>query len=490
MSAPSLRRLPARLGNGLRSRLLPALVVTVLAGCTAPAMPALKPPLPAAWRNAPAAPSGAPQQDLRDWWQAFDDPALDALIDRALQGNLDLAQALERVRAARTLYGHAHDSYLPSLRANTNDVIQPDASASYFLVGFDAMWEFPLFGAWKSSSRIAQGNFDGALASMRGAYVSLVAEVARRWIELRSAQQQARLLGAIRDADREKLQLLQVRVRLKLASPAEIAAANAELARAEAALAEPQQAINANAQQLAVLLGQPEPDPAWLQPGPQPQLGDWQLTSAPADLLRTRPEIASAEADVVHALGELGISRADIYPHIGFGGSVDWSLNIMSNHRVRTGEAISSVGPVVDMPLFDWGQRIAQAHAKDHELRAAVYAYRQAVLQGVAETETAMGDLQQLRLRETATAQAAQALDASAAALDKRRTLGLGSTLELQDGLIEQQRAQLELVAARAERDLAYVSLYKALGGAALPPELANKVADNGERAPAAKGSE
>ena len=453
-------------------RVLPALVLTLLAGCTAAPLPALKAPVPQTWRNAPTTTGNPAQPDLHNWWLAFNDPALNALVQRAMDGNLDVASASERLLAVRTLYNHANDKYLPSLKGDTNQVIQPDASASYFIAGFDALWELPLFGALKSTHRLSSGNLDAARAQLQGAYVSMVAEVARCWIELRTAQEQARLLAAVRDADREKLQLLQVRANLKLISPTEVASAQAELARADIALSDPQRAINANAQQLAVLLGQPEPDPEWLdESGTQPQLGDWQMTSAPADLLRTRPEIASAEADVLRAAGEAGLSRADIYPHIGIGSSLDWSLNILHHHRlIHSSEGIFSVGPVVDMPLFDWGMRVAQAHAKDHELQASVYAYRQAVLQGVAETETAMGDLQQLHLREAAAEQVAQALDGNATALDKRRDLGLSSTLELQDALIARQNAQLELVSARAERDLAYVSLYKALGGAPLPP--------------------
>jgi outer membrane protein TolC len=237
------------------------------------------------------------------------------------------------------------------------------------------------------------------------------------------------------------------------------------------ALAEPARAINANAQQLALLLGQSEPDPAWLEGGAQPQLGDWQMTHAPADLLRTRPEIAAAEAEVLRAAGEAGIARADVYPHIGLGSSLDWSVNLLSHHHfIRSGDGIFSAGPVIDMPLFDWGMRTAQARSRKHELRAAVYAYRQAVLQGVAETETAMGDLQLAHQREDSALQAVQALNDNVAALDKRRGLGLSNTLELQGALIAQDDAQLGLVAARAERDLAYVSLYKALGGAPQPP--------------------
>ncbi|ULU24901.1 TolC family protein [Dyella terrae] len=431
-------------------------------------MPELKPPLPDAWRNAPAG-VAPPSADLRGWWQALGDPALDDLVNRALQNNLDVAQAAERLRAARTANHHSRDGYLPSLHGRTNDVIDPDTTASYFVAGFDALWELPLFGAWQSSKRASQGQENSAKAALRGVRVSLVAEVSRRWIELRSAQEQARLLTGIRDAQKEKLRLVQVREQLKLAPPTDVAKAQADLARAEAALTEPQQAINASAQQLALLLGQPEPDPAWLTPGPQPRLGEWQLTAAPADMLRARPEIASAEADVLRAAGELGMSRADIWPHIGLGASLQWSANILSNYRVHTGEAISSFGPIIDVPLFDWGQRVAAAHVKDHQLKAAVYAYRQAVLQGVAEAETAMGDLEQLRTREDASQRVTQALDGSMAALHKRAELNLGSGIDVQDGLIDNQRAQLELVTAIAARDLAYVSLYKALGGAPMP---------------------
>jgi outer membrane protein TolC len=131
---------------------------------------------------------------------------------------------------------------------------------------------------------------------------------------------------------------------------------------------------------------------------------------------------------------------------------------------------------------------VAAAHAKDHELKAAVYAYRQAVLQGVAEAETAMGDLEQSRTREDATQRASVALDSSITALRKREELNLGSKLDVQEGLIENQRAQLELVSAIAARDLAYVSLYKALGGAAMPnPPMPNPPPSD---APVAKGTD
>ena len=468
-------------------RLLPALVAALLVACAAQPLPELKPPAPQNWRNATTQTANPATPDLRNWWMAFNDPDLNALVDRALKNNLDVAQATERLIAVRTLYKHADDKFLPYVRGDTNQVIQPDGSASYLIAGFDAIWEFPLFGSLKSTHRVAQSELDTAQGQLQQTYVTLVADVARCWIGLRSAQAQLQVAQAVRDADSEKLRLLGVRARLKLISPTEVAAANAELAHADAALAEPQQSVLANAQQLAVLLGQAEPDQAWLEPGQQPHLGEWQLTTAPADMLRTRPDIALAEAEVLRAAGEAGLSHAEIFPHIGIGSSLDWSLNIAHNHHIHSSEGIFSLGPVIDMPLFDWGQRLAQAHSKNHELRAAVYAYRQAVLQGVAETETAMGDLQLLRFRESAATQAAQAFDGNFAAADKRRALGLGSTLDVQDVRVAQQRAQLELISARAERDLAYVSLYKALGGAPLPS--ADVLADYDVSHPAKKGA-
>ncbi|TBR40036.1 MULTISPECIES: TolC family protein [Dyella] len=452
--------------NGLRNVALAALLTT-LGGCISTPAPDLKPPVPDTWRH--VAPAGTPTTDLQNWWKALGDPQLDALIERAMQSNLDVQQAAERLRSARILYPHAKDAYLPNLHARTNDVIDPDTTASYFVVGFDAMWELPLFGSWQGTDRLAQSQVNSAAAALRGAQVSLVAEITRRWIELRSAQAQGQLLQSIYDAQAQRAKLVQTRVDLKLASPAEAGRARAELARAEAALSEPRQAINSQAQMLAVLMGQSEPDPQWFEPGAQPHLGSWQLTEAPADMLRTRPEIASAEAEVLRAAGELGISRADIYPHIGIGASIQWSANIARNHRAHTGEAIFSLGPVIDIPLFDWGQRVATAHAKDHELKASVLAYRQAVLQGVAETEIAMGDLEELRTREEAMQRARDALRQTSDAMGKRTELGLGSHLDLQDSLIDMHRADMELIGAVAARDLAYVSLYKALGGAPLP---------------------
>jgi outer membrane protein TolC len=264
--------------------------------------------------------------------------------------------------------------------------------------------------------------------------------------------------------------LLQARQRLQLAAPAAVDQAAAASAQAEAALAAPRQAIDASAQRLAVLLGREQPDPAWLQPAPPPELGAWRLGATPADLLRTRPEIARAEADVLRAAGELALAHADMFPSIGIGGSLVWATDINNNHRFSTTpNAIASLGPIISIPLFDWGMRVAAHHASAHQLKASVLAYRQAVLQGVAEVETALGSLHQESERERHDQAAWQALQHADQVLRQRVALHLDSPLQQIDGRIAATQAALELDDARAARALAYVALFKALGGAPPP---------------------
>ena len=466
-------------GHGTARGLAAILTVLTLSGCASVAMPSLNVPVPAHWRNAPAPVAGKrPATDLRGWWRAFNDGRLDALVNHALQANLDVAQARERLLAARILYSHADAPFRPSLRARTFDAVDPDASASYISAGFDSTWELGLFGRTRGATRVAGGQMEEAAADLRAVRVSLVAEVVRNWIDLRAAQQREQCLNAVRDIRQRRLGLLETRARLGLTGEQEVSQARAELADADAALSTPRRDADAAAQRLAMLVGRTDPDPDWLAPGPLPELGALTFDNVPADLLRTRPEIAQAEAEVVRVAGELGLARADMYPNIALGASLTWSTDVFTNRRHGTTNAITAVGPLIDIPLFDWGMRAARADSKDHELKAAVLAYRQAVLAGVTEVETALGALEQQRRREDDSVEAWRALTRSAQAQDTRVRLGLSSAIERDQALTARDRAALTVVEAKASRDIAYVALYKALGGAAEPPADANASSD------------
>jgi multidrug efflux system outer membrane protein len=466
-----LRKRPL-LQNQLRSQAALTWVFCVAcacAGCVSTPLPDLRVALPGDWRHLPRdATTSAPRPDPDNWWEAFADPRLDVVVNEALAANLDIGQAAAHLRAARALHRRADAPLRPSVHLRTSDPIDPDASASYLVVGFDAVWELGLFGRSTGTHRIANADLATAKAELRAVQVSVPAEVSREWITLRAAQQRETLLARIRDLRAEQARLTGERLRLRLATPQQAEQARASAAQAEGAIAEPRELAATSAQALALLLGRSEPDPAWLQPGELPTLGEASVSGAPADLLRTRPDIAREQAAVLRAAGELGIAKADRYPSIAIGGSIVASVSEAERVNKNPG-VIGSFGPIIDIPLFDWGMRRAQVKAKGEILQAAALAYRKTVLAAVGEVETALAALEQQRLRELASVRAWQALGDVADRTERRRSLKLASGLDRAGSDADRTQAELELAGVRATRAIDYIALCKALGGSPGP---------------------
>ena len=198
-----------------------ALSCAALAACVSVQVPKLPAgDLPAHWRN--ASPQLGAKPDLTGWWKHFDDPQLDALVDAALRDNLDVQQAALKLRAARALEDASAASFRPHLAFNTIEQPNPQNTASYFQAGFDATWEFGLFGRADASGHIAQADTGEAQAALQSARVSLVAEVVREYLQLRAAQRSEALLETAARAAQEKVELLRVQERLQLASRLEV----------------------------------------------------------------------------------------------------------------------------------------------------------------------------------------------------------------------------------------------------------------------------
>ena len=443
-------------------------LAAVLGACGVAPVPVPRAEVPTAWPQPDDAAALGPAPDLRLWWRAFGDAALDDLVDRALAENLTIEQAEYRLRAARALARRSNAEDKPEVGAHTFSEPAPDSSASYFQAGFDAKWEWGLFGRAESNARVAEADLGLAAIDVDAARVSVVAEVARTYVDLRAAERRLALATQLADTSRKKQALVATRERLRLASARDAAGSAAELASAEAALLEPRLAIERDRRALAVLLGRREPvtlDAARATPA----VGAFMLDTAPADLLRTRPEIRKAELEILKSAGELGIARADLYPRFALGGSLTASARVVGHTRLADADSIVAFGPLIDVPIFDWGARRAVVDARDAELRASVLAYRQAVLEGVAEAETAMATLEHQRERADALARAADALaqgDASAATL---RRLGLADDVDRAAATSAVLQARRDLVEAEEARNLSFIALYKSLGGAPLP---------------------
>ena len=449
---------------------LAAAACTLLSACALNTpLPDLHADIPAQWRNAPPdAGKLGPAPDLDSWWHAFNDAQLDALIERALKQNLTLQQATLRLRGARALQNRSGTQFMPQLNFHTFSEPDPAATTSYYEIGFDAQWELGFFGRGLGNARVAAADLQTAETSATAARVSLIAEVARSYVDLRAAQARRGFLDRIVKLREQSLDLAKTRLRLRLAAQDDVDKCAGELAQARADAAEPAASIAQAQQALDVLLAQSQPDSVLAGAGPQPTLADVRFALTPADLLRTRPEIRQAELDVLRAAGELGIARADLWPKLGLGGTLI-SATRVNGDLDHPNKAIPSLGPLIDIPLFDWGARRDMVNARDTGLQVAVLGYRQAVLEGVAEAESALAQWQRDETRAaTARTQLALADNAQARTQTLQR-IGLADKSDHAQAGIAQAQARLQASLAQRDAAVAFIAVYKSLGGA-LPP--------------------
>lgn len=445
----------------------------LLAGCAlAPSVPHPRVDLPAQYALAPSVRPLGPAPDLAHWWRAFGDPQLDALVQRALAQNLTLQAAGERLAAARALLPTPRERHLPQATLYTNEQPTPGSTASYFQLGFDAVWQFGLFGRGKSEQRIVDANAALAATDRGAAQVALVAEVVRSYLDLCAAGQRQKAAEDMLRLAQKRARMVAVRVVQHLDARGAEADAHAAVAEAGARQVAAAAAAAIARQQLAVLLSETVPDPALQETQAMPNIPPPPQGLPPADLLRTRPDIQRAEAVLLHAAGELGISRANLYPRLGLGWTATASARTAGGEigRLRT---IPSFGPIINMPIFDWGLRQAQVRSDGHQLKAAVLDYRQTVLAAVGEVEQAYATLRSASAHAEAAQARLAAARAAASTATTRNRLGLDDGLAATGAEDAVLQARIAADDTRAAEGVAYVALYKALGGASPLPEQA-----------------
>lgn len=439
-----------------------------LAGCMSVPVPKLPDRTPSAWTQPP--PGSGVAVDARQWWKVLSDPALDGLVDRAIADNLDLQQATLRLQAVRIASGTADSRFLPEISASAKQVQDAAAVDTYFHAGIEAIWDLGLFGAAESAHLAAQASAGNAEALRSAAQVAVIADVVRSYLDLTVAQAQQDLLARQQAVDDRGEQLARVRQRLRLNEPGELERLQARQAATRAASAQARENADSAARALALLLGRDGPDPAWRAWRTPPRLGVFALQQVPADLLRHRPQILLAESAVLQAAADKGTARAAMYPRVSLGGSILYAYNLTQNARSNS-DSSPSIGPYIDIPLWDWGQRRARFQAEDKQLDAALLGYRKAVLEGVSEVEGALGSL----ARQDSSIQSLRAANEAASQQVRRQTrqvqLGLSSEFEGLDTQRAALAAQADLIGAQGARVLAFASLYRALGGAPLPVE-------------------
>jgi len=428
-----------------------------------------QPKLPADWKNAKSFPVASASLDLKRWWNHFDDPVLNQLIALGLKSNPDIRGAEERIKEARALRKAESASLLPDVGAsasfgagNTNG--DPRSSSS---AGLDASWEADLFGRRRSIIEAASANVAVAEENFHSVQAALASEIAIAYCNLRANETRLDVLHRNVKTREQTSQLASWRQQAGEADSLESSQALSSLEQARAAIPTLEQNAAQTRNLLARLTGG---NPGSLDrllassrktiPHPAAKLA----VGIPADTLRQRPDVRIAGYQVLAAAANTRAADAARFPSLNLTGSL--GVNTLSVKKIFDPQTASAnIIAGVTSPVFDAGRIRANIDANAAAEAQAVAVYRSTVLNALSETEDALiacrRSTERLATIEKATVAAREANDLAQqryqsgdidfiAALDAQRTV-----LGLEESFIS----------TRVDRSIAFVQLYKALGG-------------------------
>jgi multidrug efflux system outer membrane protein len=461
------------------------LCLIVVAGCAVG--PNFQPPeaqVPAAWAGPSPLPAvTAAENDLARWWTVFDDKMLASLIAQAVESNLDVKFAEARIRQARAARGIAESFLGPTLDA-TGSVQRSEASvspgnstgatngsrvnvtATQYFAGFDAAWELDIFGGVRRGIEAADADLQATVEARRDVLVTLTAEVALNYMDLRAFQQRIAIARENLDAQKHSAKLTRERFEGGFASGLDVANAEAQVATTAAVIPLLEASARQTIYSLSVLLSR---QPAALVQELAPALAIPTAPPAapmgvPSDLLRRRPDIRQAEAGVHAATARIGVAEADLYPKFFITGSAGLQSSDLGSWFDWTSR-LWSIAPSVSWEVFNMGRtrsNIAQQEALQEQ---SLIVYEKTVLTALQEVENALIALNKEQEHRKALVDAVafneKAVDLSVKLYTEGQTDFL-NVLQAQRALFVTQDA-LAQSTQTVSTDL--IALYKALGG-------------------------
>ena len=443
------------------------------------------PSTPAAWSELPAGRLVTDPAALARWWTGFHDPTLDALVGRAVDGNLDLKIAAARLKEARAARGIAAAGALPQVDAaasysrtqRSNSVPPFNAAAgapspfgprvqNAFEAGFDATWEIDVFGGVRRDLEAASAQVEAAAEARRDVLVSAIAEVARNYVELRGNQRRLEILEDTLRSERDTLDLARSRFDAGLGSELDVTRAEGLLQETASRGPELERLARADVQALRVLLGG-EPGalaPALEAPGAIPPIPPEIPWALPSELLSRRPDLRQAEREVAAATARVGVATADLFPRFSITGGLS-RLSTDLGGLTSGASQLWALGPRVSWPIFSGGRIRANIRVQEARQEQALLQYEKAVLVAVEEVENALSaHVRERRRQEDLGASVAANRRALELATD-RYTGGLESFLSVLDAQRALYAAEDLLVQSESAAALDLIAVYKALGG-------------------------
>jgi len=424
-----------------------------------------------------------PSPPLDQWWTGFQDPTLTHIVDRTLRQNLELTAALARVDQARAVAREAGAGLLPQgdLEAQVGQLHQSlgspigtigshlpgyNRNQTLYDLGVGASWEIDLFGGLRRAREVARADAEAAEAGRVGVRITVAAEAADAYLQIRGDQVRLEVAEKQVTADANLLELVRLRIRAGAAADREVAQSEALLAAARASIPPLRTELEGQLNRLDVLMGaQPGTYSAELKgPGEIPLAPNASANVAPGDLVRRRPDIKVAERHLAAANARIGLAIAEYYPKVSLSGLIGFE-GLGTSHLFSSGDSQLEAAGGLRWRLFDFGRIDSEvAHARGAEAEALAE-YRQTVLRAAEDVEDSLVALIQLRARSTELAAEVDALTRARDTAEEDYKAGAIALTDVLDADRELLAAQDDLAHARADTARAAVAVFRAMGG-------------------------
>jgi multidrug efflux system outer membrane protein len=411
------------------------------------------------------------------WWEVFEDTNLKNLITEALGNNYDVRIAAARVQEARAQFVVSRSDLYPSLdysagvsRANLTAGVAggPGAQAattSNFYYGTLTMsWELDIWGRIRRSNEAARANLLATEDGRRGVWLTLLSDLAQAYFELLALDVRLQIARDSTDAYQSTYNVFDDRLRMGVASKLETARAEGALGAAQATIPEIESDIVAKENQISILLGRsPMPIPRGL-----PMYAQAVVPTVPAGLpsalLERRPDLRQAEQQLVGANARIGVAKAEFFPKLNLTalfGTASPEVSALTGGSAT----IWAVAGMLSGPLLNAGRTLGTYRASVAQWEQAKLQYEQAVLTALREVSDALSLLVKLNEAERGQERSVKALEQAVGYATDRYRNGFASYFEVLEAQQQLYPAQNTLAQIRRDRLLAYVQLYKALGG-------------------------
>ena len=425
----------------------------------------------------------------RAWWEAFNDPVLNTLVLTAYQQNITLREAGFRVAGAQAQRGVVAGNLFPQTQEviadytrtqrSTETALFPTIPAgspfanlaapqfSNWRIGGSLAWEFDFWGRFRRAVEAADARLDASVEEYDDALVLLIGEVATTYVELRTLEQQLEVARENVKLQRESARIAEARLdaqaeNSELDTPQAKANLGNTLAAIEALKIQRRQAQN----RLAVLMGMPPHDLAYLLngPAPIPSAPETVAVGIPAELVWRRPDVRRAERLVAAQNAEIGISQSELYPHISINGMMSWEAEHFSD-VFKSSAFGGTIGPSLRWNVLNYGRLLNNIRVQDARFQQLIAAYQEAVLRANEEAENAivayLHFTEQIKVREESVRQAREA-ERVAQVKYREGEIDFNRLFTVQQLLLSQQEL---LAVARGNAAQSVVDLYRALGG-------------------------